>query len=367
MTDDELIDDDDALEAEPSSNRQRPAQRFSISTHLREFAALVVDLTVPRKKRDWRRKIEREWASLREGFGDKRPGTQKLYISRFRKAVKDAIHEAEEDPERARQLADEIVKGILVIDDEIIEAVEEEARLRIRNYVSNLVHLSHWEKLLAHFQALLDEDDARPLAVGLMAITGRRFSEILSAGTIQPVYKASDRGRVYQRYAVDFTGQLKTKEAEGSRFGDTYQVPVLAEARRVIAAFERLRASEEGRKWASMNSRTLNATVNKQLNRALRAQMGIAKLWPRGLPLSLRSLRAFYAELAYHHHAPSNVVKNAFFAYILGHAEDDFGTSLSYMRFALEPGGREARAEIERLQKLLEEQQAAVAAADAEG
>ena len=367
MADDELIDDEDVGEAEPVAARRRAPQTFSISTHLKEFPELVVDLTIPRKTKGWRRKLEREWASLREEFGDKKAGTQKLYISRFRKATKDAILEAEEDRDRADQLIEEVVKGILVMDEQILEAVEEEARLRIRAYVNNLVHLPNWEKLLAHFQALLDEDDTRLLAVGLMAITGRRFSEILSAGTITPVYKASPRGRVYQRYTVDFAGQLKTKEAEGSRFGDTYEVPVLAEARRVIAAFERLRASDEGKQWLTMNSRTLNATVNKQLNRALRAHMGIAKQWPEGLDLSLRSLRAFYAELAYHYHAPSSVAKNAFFAYILGHAEDDFATSLSYMRFALEPSGREARREIERLQKLLEEQQAVVAAADAEG
>lgn len=367
MTDDELIDDGDVGGGEPASSRHRSPQTFAISVHLREFPELVVGLTIPRRKRDWRRKVEREWASLREAFADKKAGTQKLYISRFRKATKDAILEAEGDEDRAGQLVDEVVKGILVMDEDILEAVEEEARLRIRDYVNNLVHLPEWERLLAQFQTLLDEDDARLLAIGLMAITGRRFAEILSAGTIEPVYKASPSGRVYQRYRVDFAGQLKTKEAEGTRFGDTYEVPVLAEARRVIAAFDRLRASEEGRQWATMDSRSLNATVNKQLNRALRAHMGIARLWPDGVALSTKVLRAFYAELAYRFHAPSNVVKNAYFAYILGHAEDDFATSLSYMRFALEPSLNEAREEIERLQKLLEEQQVAVAAAGAEG
>ena len=68
--------------------------------------------------------------------------------------------------------------------------------------------------------------------------------------------------------------------------------------------------------------------------------------------LSVKWLRALYAELAYARFGSLRKTKSAFFAQILGHAEDDLKTSLSYMVLALgddETAIERAKAEVQRL------------------
>jgi len=355
---DKVIDDDDNFDDE-SEQAKKPVAKFALSEHLETFPERVVELTVPRKAKDWKRKLSRDWDALCAQFEDKTMGTRKLYMSRFRKVAADAISEAEPDEARAQALVKE-VRDILKMDEAVIDAVAEEGRQRLREYTTSLARITDWEAILEEFQLLLHHQEPRFIAIGLMGVTGRRFAEILHSGDVCSVYRTlPSGGKVIQKYEVGFSGQLKTRGAPGTLHDQTYSIPVNADAKTVIEAFERLRSSEEGKTWAGMDSRALNVSVNKILNRALQSRSEITQHWPKEVPLSLKMLRPFYAEVAFHYHAEETMTKAAFFAKILGHSADDYHSALSYMRFVLgakyEP---EAVKEIKRLQKLLEEQKA---------
>lgn len=355
---DKVIDEDDNF-GDGAAGDRKPVGKFALSEHLESFPERVVELTIPRKAKDWRRKLSRDWDELCAQFADKTMGTRKLYMTRFRKAAVDAVMEAEKDEGRAQALAGE-VRDILKMDEAVIEAVAEEGRQRLRQYTTSLARVTEWEAILEEFQLLLHHPEPRFVAIGLMGVTGRRFAEILHSGEVCPVYRTLPAGgKVVQRYEVGFSGQLKTRGAPGTLHGQTYVIPVNADAKTVINAFERLRNSEEGQAWAAMDSRSLNVSVNKILNRALQSRSEISRHWPKEVQLSLKMLRPFYAEVAFHFHAPETTTKAAFFSRILGHSADDYHSALSYMRFVLgakyEP---DAIKEIKRLQKLLEEQDA---------
>lgn len=357
---DMVIDDEDGGAAEPQK-----AERFNLGDHLESFPERVVSLTVPRREKDWRRKLQREWDNLREQFADKTLGTRKVYMSKFRKAASDAILAAETDSDRAKKLVAD-VRGVLEMDQEVLDAIAEEGRKRIRSYSTSLVRIEEWRAILEELQLLLHHPDPRFIAIGLMGVTGRRFAEVLSAGQFGPAYRTlPGGGKMVQKYEVAFAGQLKTKKAEGTLYGQTYVIPVNADSRAVLDAVERLRESDEGRQWAEMTPAELNVAVNRDLNRTLQGALKksrsvISGLWPKDSPLSLKELRPFYAEVAYHYHAPETITKGAYFAKILGHREDDHQSALSYMKYVLfAKDASPTQVEIKRLEALKAERQAA--------
>lgn len=71
--------------------------------------------------------------------------------------------------------------------------------------------------------------------------------------------------------------------------------------------------------------------------------------------MTLKELRALYAEIAYVNFGP-RTTRAPYFATILGHAEDDLTTALSYMRYSLnEQGMREGQEEMNRVTMLREQ------------
>ena len=344
----------------PSDDDPRP---FGLAANLRAFSELVIDQTVPRKKKGWRDRLAREWTDIREQFSGHKAGTQKLYISKFRRGVLDALKESGAAEDRQSTLFEEM-KDILVFDEALMEEIQQESRDRIRNYSTNLVRLPDWEGLVREFSLLLHHPEPRYRVLGLLATTGRRSIEIIKQGRLERAWHTRSDGsgiRVRRRWEVAFSGQAKTRGAVGTLNDLTYVIPVLAEAKDILEAFDETKRSSEGQRWADMNPKQLNGTVNKQLNRALQGRSDIVRRWPEAIDLSVSALRPFYAEVAFRMHAPETMTKSAFFARILGHATDDYQSSLSYMRFAL--GSREEREavqEIKKLKKLYAEQQEAV-------
>ncbi len=83
------------------------------------------------------------------------------------------------------------------------------------------------EVYLAKAAALLQADDPFELAVGIAAVTGRRFSEVVDKGKILATN---------QPYWVSFSGQLKKKTT-----ADSYLTPCLVTAADVLTALERFR------------------------------------------------------------------------------------------------------------------------------
>lgn len=176
---------------------------------------------------------------------------------------------------------------------------------------------------LAEIATALVSDPAskKPMevAAGLLLLTGRRVTEVLKTG----VFTAGPKKRT-----LTFAGQLK-KEKAGSEPIETppYVIPVLCDPKLILAAIEWLRRAAP---CGDITERGVNDRYSKVINAAVKTHFTDAK---KGA-LMPKDLRAIYATTAYGWYAPTTISMNAYFARILGHAELDLATSLSYVKFA---------------------------------
>lgn len=346
----DLVEDVAGADETPDEVVGRPSRRrtFDLSREMDDFADRILEIVLPRCGKGWRERISRLWAETQARFADKATTTQKLYGSKFRKAAREAI-EARVPSEARRKFLLAELRPLLATSPALLAEVNSDYRRSVGEQVRDLALVEDWPRIIAGLRGMLERDDPRALAVALMGLTGRRFYEVLSAGTISPIEERMPGGAIRrQKWVVDFEGQLKTRGAPGSMAGEAYPIPLLAPARPVLAAWARLRATPDGASWASRDAEGANSAVNPLLNRYLREETIVGACWPHGAELTLKSLRALYAEIAYHHFAPPSVSKSAYFALILGHGQDDLTTALSYMRYHLDPGDG-ARREVQRV------------------
>ena len=205
--------------------------------------------------------------------------------------------------------------------------------------------MPNWREIVPRATALLAADAPLGLVAGLLLVTGRRPYEVCCTGRFAPAPLPGGAPGARSRWSVLFAGQAKTKGRPGTRHDTAYEIPVLAEARRVIAALDALHASTEGRAWAGMTNDEFRATTLRlALTGAVTRAYG--DLWPEGDRLEPRALRPLYAEIAHRRFGPAGVTKNSFFAAVLGHTMNDLHTSLSYMDYHLtDRGGDEPGAE----------------------
>lgn len=338
-------------------------RRYALQEAIEAFQRDVLALLTPKPVKDWRRKIAVRWRRERDQFRNKTFATQKLYNSRFRAPLRRAL-EAAGVPERIL----EVVFAVVRIEPEIMTAVNAEYQIAVDSSNRSLAQVSDWREIVAELTRLIASQDARFLAIGLMGLTGRRFVEVLKFGAFSPVHAYTPGGvRVTQKWLLDFSGQAKTRGAEGSMSGKTYPIPVLAPAADILEAFARLRAGGEGGRWAEMTPERLNSAVNPSFNKLLREHAPIAGRWPAQPGLTLKSLRAFYAEAAMEAFAPP-MTKGPYFARILGHSETQYETALSYMTLSLNArSAQKGMSEIHRLLMERDEDRQAREAKAAEG
>lgn len=330
-----------------------PMSRFSLQEEVPEFAGKVVALVTPKYGNHWRDRVERLWTDVQErGFTERTNSTKKLYMSKFRKGVRDALAEAEPNAERLLRVEAELME-ILRIDPEILSKLHQDYQAKVKETNRDLVLVPEWEWIVTMLKHMLVHKDMELRVIGLMGLTGRRFREILQSGDFEPVISETDRGMVRQRWLLTFKGQLKTKGGPNTMSGRGFVIPVLEEADKVLKAFRELRASPKGREWMNAPEGVLKSTLNNAFNKAL-TDSPIAKVWPDKAPLSLKELRGLYAEIAYVNFGP-RTTRGPYFSRILGHSEEDETTALSYMRYSLNTRGlEESMEEVNRLTMLRE-------------
>ena len=351
-----------------SGEEARPAlhrRTFELAREIADFVEYTIPRVVPKKRSRWSEQITHKWSELLVAFSSKTPATQKLYVSKFRKALSDAIEQEEPNEERRVQLLDDL-KAIVKIEATVYEQINAEYRGKVVTNTRALVFVPNYQEIVKVARSWLEKESHEHCAIALMLLTGRRFYEVLVAGDFSPTTIKVDRGKITPTWRMDFSGQLKTREAEGSKFQTLFNIPTLAPVRQIMSAVDDLRSSRFGREAAITSQETVNTHINPLLNKLLRASK-IAELWPEKTELSIKSLRALYAEICYKHHAPAGIHKDAYFAEILGHQEGDMTTALSYVRFYLDDkDGDAARAELERITKAKEQMDAAYKAENPE-
>jgi hypothetical protein len=151
---------------------------------------------------------------------------------------------------------------------------------------------------------------------GLLALTGRRFSEIAAKGTFE---------KVDHPYAIAFKGQLK----RGMRDPDdepTYTIATLVEATEIIEALERFRAHPRVQELIDLDPVQINSRFNGSVRYHIRQRFEHTHLIPvlaGEKTVSAHNLRGVYATIATHFFCSPNQATHRFVQMHLGHMIGD--------------------------------------------
>ncbi|HEY9629324.1 MAG TPA: protelomerase family protein [Coleofasciculaceae cyanobacterium] len=163
------------------------------------------------------------------------------------------------------------------------------------------------DRYLDRARELLASEDHNDLAVGIAAVCGRRFSEV-----IQHKFSKTD-----QPYLLRFAGQLK-KRGEAEAFYTLCLIPA-DEVWRAIARFHRL---ERIQGLQGLSIRTINARMNKSVQRVVDRHFGESGIVPRlegERATTIHNLRSVYAIAAIHLFCPPSQGEHRFLQEQLGH------------------------------------------------
>lgn len=278
-----------------------------------------------------RQEMEALWSVEVEAMQDKSRATMISYITKYRNALREAF--GDDHP-------------MLRIAAGTPELYEEARRIKMQKIASKhgaLILFDQYKDVMQICRRCLTSNDPMTIAVGLLGTTGRRPFEVFNRAEFWP----AAYGNGTAKWSLLFKGQAKTKQGEGTKFGVTYEIPVLEKSSIVLDAYDRLRSSPEGRSWSDMTLDEFTADARLPL-RELVLQL-FSHLWPAQELPHPYGLRHLYAEIAFRNFAPPSVTKNSYFAAILGHNNNDLETSLSYMTYAFPEDIEESRTRAERV------------------
>ena len=195
--------------------------------------------------------------------------------------------------------------------------------------------LHDYERYLRVAINMLSSNSYMQVTLGLVALTGRRPSEILLTAKFEQVNHIDSAflKEVSKDRLLTFTGQLKKREQEN----DGYTIPVLCDNRLVLEAIEKLRKMKDFSDVVPANGKTLAQMVN---SKTAKEQNIVARKFfaefVEGNQITAYSLRAIYASIASFLYYDSDCGNEMpFFSEILGHSKNDIATAHSYEKFRI--------------------------------
>ena len=173
----------------------------------------------------------------------------------------------------------------------------------------NLVSITNIDLYQSVIEQLLESREWREVAVGLIAATGRRATEIL---------KTAEFNQIGQ-FEVKFSGQLKAKGEERK----PYPTFALLESNKVCDALFRLRRMSEIKELKKKTLSEIDSGRNSTINRLVIEKFSPIIQPPAGeLQLSTKNLRASYAAIAIYLFCPWQQEPSQFITEKLGHTSD---------------------------------------------
>ncbi|MBE9110965.1 hypothetical protein IQ273_16260 [Nodosilinea sp. LEGE 07298] len=162
---------------------------------------------------------------------------------------------------------------------------------------------------------LLASNDPIDLIIAIAAVTGRRHTEVVSLGQLQPhVGEMAQLIPQGHPYLLRFTGQQKAAKS-------AYDVLTLVPAQDVLLAVEKLRATADIHDLDGVASddprmEALNARVNRRVVKVLDQVLPT----PKGFTnISIHRCRAVYVPIALHYFCPANMAEQRLAQHLLGH------------------------------------------------
>lgn len=162
---------------------------------------------------------------------------------------------------------------------------------------------------------LLASNDPIDLIIAIAAVTGRRHTEVVSLGQLQP--QVGEMAQLIPQghpYLLRFTGQQKAAKA-------AYDLLTLVPAQDVLLAVEKLRATADIHDLDGVASddprmEALNARVNRRVVKVLDQVLPT----PKGFTnISIHRCRAVYVPIALHYFCPANMAEQRLAQHLLGH------------------------------------------------
>lgn len=241
--------------------------------------------------------------------------TRAAYMTQYRNAIKEwqksiELTEANSYPQKVK---DDIIRqhfALLYMNypKDMHEERMEPTKLKKDEQRRNLTPINCIDKYLGTIERLLGSPDYRELAVGLIAATGRRISEILSTASFTQI----------GQFEASFGGQLKAKGQTGE-----YPAFTIVESARVVDGILKLRRMAEIKEMKNWNLAEIDSGKNNTVNRYVKQHFGDLIEPPQGeKELSSKNLRAVYAAIAIYLFCPGNHSESLFIKERLGHTSD---------------------------------------------
>lgn len=168
------------------------------------------------------------------------------------------------------------------------------------------------DRFVGKARELLAGDTPYAWAVGLLAVTGRRFSEIVAKGVFKPTAHP---------FAIAFRGQLK-KGIQSLEEAQTFLIASLIECEQVLAVLERFRAHPRIQELADLSPDGINSRLNSSVRYYIQQafeETGIVPILTGERRVSAHNLRGCYAEVAVHFFCPPHQGTHRFVQAHLGH------------------------------------------------
>ena len=173
----------------------------------------------------------------------------------------------------------------------------------------NLVSITNIDLYQSVIEQLLESREWREVAVGLIAATGRRATEILKTAQFNQI----------GQFEVKFSGQLKAKGEERK----PYPTFTLLESNKVCDALFRLRRMPEIKELKKKTASEIDSGCNTTINRLVVEKFSPIIQPPTGeSQLSTKNLRASYAAIAIYLFCPWQQEPSQFITEKLGHTSD---------------------------------------------
>ena len=184
------------------------------------------------------------------------------------------------------------------------------------------------DEMIAKALALLEHKAYVDVVAGLLLLTGRRSIEVLKTGTFTKI-----RGRG-AKTMLTFEGQAKTRGADSAQRAP-YRIPVLVDPKIILEKIAWLRKTWPFDDFDHLEPVPRNKRIAQRTGKPLlqAVRFGYGRDLDPGRIFAPKDLRSAYAAIAYDLYAPDETTEVAYYAKILGHAETDIVTALSYLDF----------------------------------
>ena len=298
--------------------RDRIAQnmRSKLSKHERFILAdSFIDLLgYCQSEEDCRILCEAEIALLEEGYPQASIANQ--YLPEWRKAIASAVEEGrlprmELKPNEYGKKYEHWALYHLIYSNEVYRALKRKTTAKNNKKQDDLQPVRA-DRFISTARTLLEKDNPLEQAAGLLALTGRRFSEIVTFGEFW---------QTEHPYAIAFKGQLK-KGLLDVRDAETFLIATLVESKGVIEALERFRKDHRIVELQNLDPDEINSRLNTSVRHHIKREFqdnGLVPILKGEKSVSAHNLRGVYGTIAIRFFCPAQQNPHRFVQAHLGH------------------------------------------------